>query len=171
MRRVPLRDFAPPPPGRSPAASTVRNRQRLQPFPYWLPFCPVRPPIPRDNRQHLHGNKRPQNAPFPHRQQEPFRPFLSGSFNSLFTPFFRCKKFNFFRSLNVSPIVAQSPDENPLFTVSKNSGNSPFLVYCNNCKNSLFNGSGKSGKSNPAGWHFSASACGISSAPVALGGY
>lgn len=56
------------------------------------------------------------------------------------------------------------PDEIPLFTVSKNSENSPFLVYCNNCKNSLFNGSGKSGKSNPAGWHFSASACGISSA-------
>ena len=47
-----------------PPASTVRNRQRLQPFPYWLPSCPVRPPIPRDNLQHLHGNKRPQNAPF-----------------------------------------------------------------------------------------------------------
>jgi len=67
--------FCTPSPWAFPAASTVRNRQRLQPFPYWLPFCPVRPPIPRDNRQHLHGNKRPQNAPFPHRQQEPFRPF------------------------------------------------------------------------------------------------
>lgn len=137
LRRVPLIDFAPPPPGRSPTASTVRNRQRLQPFPYWLPFCPVRPPIPRDNRQHLHGNKRPQNAPFPHRQQESFRPFLYAFFNSRNSPFYCCKKFNFSRSLNVSPIVAQSPDEIPLFTVSQNS------------ENSLFNGVGKIGKFQP----------------------
>ena len=109
--------FTPP----TPPASTVRNRQRLQPSPYWFPFCPVRPPIPRDNRQHLHGNKRPVS----HRKREPFRPFLFASFNSRNSPFYCCKKFNFSRFLNVSPIVAQPRTKSPFLRYPKIQGGFP----------------------------------------------
>lgn len=154
-----LRDFGPPPPGLNsqepPTPPTV---------PVLAPLLPCTPSNPTEQPPTPPREQTPAKRPVSHRKREPFRPFLYASFNSRNSPFYCCKKFNFSRSLNVSPIVAQSPDENPLFTVSEKSENSPFLVFCNNCKNSLFNGSGKSGKSNPAGWHFSASACGISSA-------
>ena len=127
-----LRDFGPPPPGLNsqepPTPPTV---------PVLAPLLPCTPSNPTGQPPTPPREQTPAKRPVSHRKREPFRPFLYASFNSRNSPFYCCKKFNFSRSLNVSPIVAQSPDEIPLFTVSKNS------------ENSLFNGVGKIGKFQP----------------------
>ena len=127
--RAALEILAPPPPGlNSQEPPTPPTVPVLAPL---LPSNPTgQPPTPPREQT-------PAKRPVSHRKREPFRPFLYASFNSRNSPFYCCKKFNFSRSLNVSPIVAQSPDEIPLFTVSKNS------------ENSLFNGVGKIGKFQP----------------------
>ena len=121
--RAALEILPPPPPGLNsqepPTPPTV---------PVLAPLLPCTPSNPTGQPPTPPREQTPAKRPVSHRKREPFRPFLYASFNSRNSPFYCCKKFNFSRSLNVSPIVAQSPDENPLFTVSKNSENSPFLV-------------------------------------------
>lgn len=105
--------------------------------PVLAPLLPCTPSNPTGQPPTPPREQTPAKRPVSHRKREPFRPFLYAFFNSRNSPFYCCKKFNFSRSLNVSPIVAQSPDEIPLFTVSQNS------------ENSLFNGVGKIGKFQP----------------------
>lgn len=130
--RAALEILAPPPPGLNsqepPTPPTV---------PVLAPLLPCTPSNPTGQPPTPPREQTPAKRPVSHRKREPFRPFLYAFFNSRNSPFYCCKKFNFSRSLNVSPIVAQSPDEIPLFTVSQNS------------ENSLFNGVGKIGKFQP----------------------
>ena len=87
--------------------------------PVLAPLLPCTPSNPTGQPPTPPREQTPAKRPVSHRKREPFRPFLYAFFNSRNSPFYCCKKFNFSRSLNVSPIVAQSPDENPFLQCPK----------------------------------------------------
>ena len=112
--RAALEILPPPPPGLNsqepPTPPTV---------PVLAPLLPCTPSNPTGQPPTPPREQTPAKRPVSHRKREPFRPFLYASFNSRNSPFYCCKKFNFSRSLNVSPIVAQSPDAPPFLRCPK----------------------------------------------------